>query len=45
MDILKNQPDAVEICVENVKPLRLAAEKGMYDKVFNGMNEAMARPH
>jgi uncharacterized oxidoreductase len=42
MDILKAQPAAVEICVENVKGLRLAAESGQYDSVFRGLNEAMA---
>ncbi|MGB8477313.1 MAG: SDR family oxidoreductase [Acidobacteriaceae bacterium] len=42
MEILKTQPDATEICVENVKRLRFAAESGHYDAVFNGMNDAMA---
>jgi len=42
MDILKTQPAAVEICVENVKTLRFAAESGYYDSVFRGLNEAMA---
>ena len=42
MDILKAQPTAVEICVENVKRLRFAAESGHYDSVFRGLNEAMA---
>ncbi|MGD0413974.1 MAG: SDR family oxidoreductase [Terriglobales bacterium] len=42
MDILKTQPTAVEICVENVKPLRFAAEGGHYDSVFRGLNEAWA---
>jgi len=41
MEILKTQPAATEICVENVKPLRLAAESGHYDAVFQGLNEAM----
>ena len=41
MDILKTQPAAAEICVENVKPLRFAAESGHYDAVFQGLNEAM----
>ncbi len=44
MQILKTQPDATEICVERVKPLRFAAEGGHYDQVFNGLNEAMAKP-
>lgn len=42
MDILKTQPQAVEICVENVKRLRFAAESGKYEAVFKGLNEAMA---
>lgn len=41
MEILKTQPAAVEICVENVKRLRFAAENGRYDSVFKGLNEAM----
>jgi uncharacterized oxidoreductase len=41
MEILsKNSAD--EICVENVKPLRYAAESGHYDAAFKGLNEAMA---
>jgi uncharacterized oxidoreductase len=42
MDILKTQPAADEICVENVKRLRFAAESGHYDSVFQGLNDAMA---
>ena len=42
MEILKTQPDAAEICVENVKRLRNAAQAGQYDAVFNGLNQAMA---
>ncbi len=41
MEILKTQPDTAEICVENVKPLRFAAESGRYDAVFQGLNAAM----
>lgn len=40
MGILKNQPKVAEICVENVKPLRFAAEGGRYDAVFQGLNAA-----
>src|ERR1035438_6130867 len=40
MEILKSQPAAVEICVENVKRLRFAAESGRYDSVFQGLNAA-----
>ncbi len=42
MDILKTQPTATEICVENVKGLRSAAESEHYDAVFQGLNQAMA---
>jgi len=42
MEILKTQPTPAEICVQNVKPLRLAAEEGRYDATFNGLNGAMA---
>jgi uncharacterized oxidoreductase len=45
MSILKTQPTPAEICVENVKRLRLAAENGYYDAVFNGLNSAMADIH
>jgi uncharacterized oxidoreductase len=40
MEILKSQPAAAEICVENVKRLRFAAESGHYDSIFQGLNEA-----
>jgi uncharacterized oxidoreductase len=43
MEIVKTQPGVTEICVENVKRLRLAAESGHYDAVFGGLNEAMAK--
>lgn len=42
MEILKAEPTAIEICVENVKRLRFAAESGHYDAVYRGLNEAMA---
>jgi uncharacterized oxidoreductase len=42
MEILKTQPEASEICVENVKRLRFAAESGHYDGVFKGLNDAWA---
>ena len=38
MDILKQQPTPAEICVENVKRLRFAAESGRYEAIFQGMN-------
>ena len=40
MEILQTQPAAAEICVENVKRLRFAAESGRYDAVFQGLNGA-----
>jgi len=43
MTILKTRPEAREICVENVKGLRFAAETGKYEGVFQGFNDAMAR--
>jgi uncharacterized oxidoreductase len=41
MEILKTQPAAAEICVEDVKRLRFAAENARYDAVFQGLNAAM----
>ncbi len=41
MEILKTQPTAAEISVEEVKRLRFAAESGHYDAVFQGLNAAM----
>ncbi|MGD0773853.1 MAG: SDR family oxidoreductase [Candidatus Solibacter sp.] len=43
MEVLKTQPSATEICVENVKRLRFAAESGHYDAVFQGLNLAMGK--
>jgi uncharacterized oxidoreductase len=45
MDILKTQPTPAEICVENVKGLRFAAESGKYDAIFQGLNAAMEDIH
>jgi uncharacterized oxidoreductase len=42
MDILNQQPNVTEICVEKVNALRFAEKSGHYDAVFNGLNEAMA---
>ena len=42
MEILKTQPTPPEICVENVKRLRFAAENGNFDAIFNGLNAARA---
>jgi uncharacterized oxidoreductase len=45
MEILKQQPTPPEICVENVKRLRFAAESGKSDQIFNGLNAAMTDIH
>ncbi|MGD0630250.1 MAG: SDR family oxidoreductase [Terracidiphilus sp.] len=45
MEILKTYPTAAEICVENVKGLRFAAEAGKFDAIFNGLNASMADVH
>ena len=42
MSILKNSPDATEICVERVYPLRFAEKSGGYDTFFKSFNDAMA---
>jgi uncharacterized oxidoreductase len=41
MDILKSRPDATEICVERVKPLRFAERSGGYDVFFKNFNDSM----
>jgi len=41
MQLLENQPNATEICVERVKAQRLAAENGGYDGFFKQFNDAM----
>ena len=38
MQILKTQPTPAEICVENVKGLRFAAESGKFKMIFNRLN-------
>lgn len=38
--ILQNQPDADEVLVERVKPLRFAAENGNHQTVMHKLNEA-----
>jgi uncharacterized oxidoreductase len=45
MEILKTQPTPSEICVENVKRLRFAAESGNFDAIFKGLNASMADHH
>jgi len=42
MSILKNSPDAKEICVERVKPLRNAEANGGYETFFKGFNDRIA---
>ncbi|BCM93966.1 fatty acyl-CoA reductase [Abditibacteriota bacterium] len=39
MELLKNNPTATEICVEQVKFLRNAAERNQFDTVFNTLNQ------
>jgi uncharacterized oxidoreductase len=41
MKILKKSPNATEICVERVKPLRFA-ERGNYDTFFKRFNDSVA---
>jgi uncharacterized oxidoreductase len=47
VEIIKTQPDATEILVERVKPLRFAEQNGKekYDAFFQSFNDAMAKPH
>ncbi len=42
MSLLKNSPDAKEICVERVKPLRFAEAGGNYDQIFQTLNAQFA---
>lgn len=41
MEILKTQPTVREICVENVKGFRFAAENGNFETLFSRMNTAV----
>jgi uncharacterized oxidoreductase len=43
MDMIKTRPEATEVCVENVKRLRFAAETGKYEELFQGFNDAMTQ--
>jgi uncharacterized oxidoreductase len=45
MQILKNSPDAAEICVQRVLPLRNAEASGKYDAFFRQFNEWAASLH
>ena len=43
MNLIEIHPEATEICVENVKRLRFAAETGKYEALFQGFNDAMTQ--
>ena len=47
LEILKTQPNATEVLVERVKPLRFAASNGeeKYNAFFQQFNDAMLAPH
>ena len=47
IEILKTQPNATEVLVERVKPLRFAEHNGKdkYDAFFQQFNDAMMAPH
>lgn len=47
IEIIKTQPNATEILVERVKPLRFAASNGeeKYNAFFKQFNDAMMAPH
>jgi uncharacterized oxidoreductase len=45
MKILKEQPEAKEILVERVLPLRYAEKSGHFDQAFQQFNDAMMAPH
>jgi uncharacterized oxidoreductase len=45
MNIIKTSPDATEICVERVKPLRFAEANGGYDGFFKNFNDAFSATH
>jgi uncharacterized oxidoreductase len=44
MEILRTQPNVTEVCVEQVKPLRFAAESGKFAELFQQLNEHMPAP-
>jgi uncharacterized oxidoreductase len=41
MSILKNSPEANEICVERVKPLRFVERSGDYDAFVKNFNDSI----
>jgi len=44
IEILKNQPEAKEICVERVKPLRFAEATGSFDKMLQMLGQMVIDP-
>jgi uncharacterized oxidoreductase len=45
MTILRTSPEATEICVQRVKPLRFAEASGTYDTFFKEFNDSVATTH
>lgn len=45
MNILEHSPEATEICVERVKPLRRAEASGNYDAFYKAFNERATANH
>jgi len=45
MHILKQSPEATEICVQRVRPLRRAEANGNYDTFFRTFNDRVASAH
>ncbi len=45
MNIIRNSPDATEICVERVHPLRFAERNGGYDEFFRTLNDRFTAGH
>ena len=45
MSILRNSPDATEICVGRVKPLRSAEASGNYDAFYQTFNDRATSSH
>lgn len=47
INIFRNSPNANEICVERVKPLRFAEANGGYEEFFTRLNDSIAanQPH
>lgn len=45
MQILKKSPEATEVLVERVKPMRFAERNGTYDQFFKAFNDQVAASH